>query len=116
MAALPAVTPIMRSRSRRLGEDTSVSFGIATSTMKKGSRTRAVGELVMRDGAFITRSAIAIKAAASPRPSRLGRHARNRHGAYRQGPLNQPRTARKELRRSEAKGPAPFGRAIGLPR
>src|SRR5258707_4812856 len=92
MAALAAVTHIMRSRSRRLGEDTAVSFGIATSTMKNGSRTRAVGEIVMRAGAVITRSTIAIKPAVSPRP-------------WRKGP-----------RRSEAKGPAPFGRTIELPR
>src|SRR6267142_1899433 len=64
MAALPAVTPIMRNRSRRLGEYTSDSLGIATSTVKNGSRTRAVGEMIMRAVAFITRTATAIKAAA----------------------------------------------------
>src|SRR6202035_2974662 len=43
MAALPAATPIMRSRSRRLGEDTAELFSIPTSALSYDSRAAAVG-------------------------------------------------------------------------
>src|SRR5882757_10371571 len=43
MAVLPAVTPIMRNRSRRLGESTTESLSIPTSNVKNGSRLGAIG-------------------------------------------------------------------------